>query len=221
MIAIPALPGPDGELGTDDDIPDPDGEPRIRWIPTSVLDALTALTLPQTAGGLLELANLCFAGENTEGASPTEINQAVSAVNELFDGCALIVACERGEIWSANVVADHTTEDDVDVLEGSGAPTSGVPADFEFSVTSPINRSSMISFNAPERSRVDVAVFDAGGRIVMKMEDRIVGAGYNSFPLGIERVGRMSAGVYFVRVQVTGMETGRRFGRAQKMIVLR
>lgn len=143
------------------------------------------------------------------------------AVNELFDGCALIVACEDGEIWTASVVADHTNENDFDVLEGTGAPTSDVPAGFEFSVTSPINRSSMISFNAPERSRVDVAVFDAGGRMVMKMEDRIVGAGYNSFPLGIEGVGKMSAGVYFVRVQATGMETGRRFGRAQKMIVLR
>lgn len=220
MIAVPALPGPDGELGTDDDIPDPDAEPRVRWIPTSVLDALTALSLPRTAGGLLELANLGLAGENTEGAGVTDINQAVSAVNELFDGCALTIACEDGDFWFATG-AEPPPGNEGDEPEPPVSPDPRAAVDFELSVTSPVSRSTTISFTVPERSRVEVALFDASGRLVMKTEDRTVPAGLNRLPLDMDSGRRTAAGVYFVRVQVTGLETGRRLGRAQKMILVR
>jgi hypothetical protein len=221
MIAVPALPGPDGILGTEDDVPDPNAEPRIRWIPESVLDALSALSLPQTAGGLLELANLGLAGEDTEGAGPSGINQAVSAVNELFDDCALTVACEDADIWFADVVADPSSGEEPQASEVTLAEDPEPPVEFELSVTSPVKGSSTISFAVPERSRVEVALFDASGRMVMRMEDRTVPAGLTRLPLDMDSRRRMPAGVYFVRVQATGLETGRRIGRAQKMILVR
>jgi hypothetical protein len=217
MIAVPALPGPDGILGTDDDIPDPDAEPRIRLIPTPVLDALTILTLPHTAGGLLELANLGLAGEDTEGAALSEINQAVSAVNELFDDCALVIACEEGDVWFAGFVEAPATGDDIPAGWEPVDPTSENAGE----VDSNADGSSMISFSVPERSRVEIAVFDVSGRMVMKMEERTVEAGMTRLPLGVENERRMSSGVYFVRIQATGIETGRSFDRAQKLILVR
>jgi hypothetical protein len=219
MIAIPALPGPDGILGTDDDVPDPNAEPRVRWISESVLDALSILPLPQTAGGLLDLANLGLAGEDTKGAGLSEINHAVSAVNELFDDCALTIACEDADIWFAAVVADPTSEPQASEVTMEQQPEAAV--EFELSVTSPAKGVSTISFIVPERSRVEVALFDASGRMVMRMEDRTVASGLTRLPLDMESGRKMPAGVYFVRVQATGLETGRRLGRAQKMILVR
>ncbi len=221
MIAVPALPGPDGILGTEDDIPDPDAEPRIRWIPTAVFDALTDLTLPHTAGGLLELANLGLAGENTEGAALSEINQAVSAVNELFDRCALIIACEEGDVWFAAFVGGPGADDDTPTGWEPADPISEKAGDFNVSITSNADGSSVMSLNLPERSWVEIAVFDVSGRMVMEMEDRTVEAGLTILPLGAENERRMSSGVYFVRVQATGVETSRRYNGAQKLIVVR
>lgn len=94
-------PGPDGLLGTDDDVDNPgdDGvfgtadDQRSISIPQSVLSALTALGLPQTVGGLLELANRGIAGQNTAGASIPSLNDAVDGINNLFDGCRRLIGC--------------------------------------------------------------------------------------------------------------------------------
>jgi len=59
-------------------------------IPGSVLTALDTLGLPKTVGGLLELANLALAGQNTDGASLGDIHSAVGAINEAFDECRFL-----------------------------------------------------------------------------------------------------------------------------------
>jgi hypothetical protein len=221
MIAIPALPGPDGEIGTEDDIPDPNAEPRVRRIPESIFDALTIIGQPHTVGGLLELANLGLAGLSTEGAGLADINQAVSAINELFDDCALVIACEDGDVWFADVVADPGSGIEPPVIEEVISHVPQPRADFGLSVTSPVHRSSVISFTVPERSRVSVALFDVSGRMILSVMDDVVGPGQTTVPLDIANRREMPSGVYFVRVQATGLDTSRRLGHVQKMIVVR
>ncbi|MCX7993888.1 MAG: HYR domain-containing protein, partial [Fimbriimonadales bacterium] len=89
------LPGPDGLFGTPDDYPDPMALPRCVTLPPSVLTALDNLGLPRTVGGLLELANRALAGHPTGGASLSDINSAVDALNRAFDGCKLMVECRN------------------------------------------------------------------------------------------------------------------------------
>jgi hypothetical protein len=102
MATQSALPGADGLLGTSDDIrnPGPDGalgtsdDPIITVnIPLSVTTALTALGLPRTVSGLLELANRGLAGESTGGASLGDVNAAVNAINVGFDRCRFLLSC--------------------------------------------------------------------------------------------------------------------------------
>jgi hypothetical protein len=221
MIAIPALPGPDGILGTDDDIPDPDAEPRFKWISTAVLDALTASGLPQTAGGLLELANMCLAGEDTDDAAVYEISHAVSAVNELFDDCALVMACENGDVWFAGFAAGPATVNELRPADPIPAPSGGGSAALCLTVSPNVNGSSTISFTVEERSRLEVEVFDVSGRRVMRLQERMVGTGLVSLPLVIEKNGRVSSGVYFVRVRTAGAETGSSLSAVEKMVVVR
>jgi hypothetical protein len=215
MITIPAVPGPDGY------VPDPSAEPRVRWIPASVLDALTDLNLPHTAGGLLNLANMALGRQNTAGAGMSDINEAVSAVNELFDGCALVIACEDGDVWFASAVADPGMGTEAPVLEDMVAPAPHAAVEFGLSVTSPVRGSSVISFEVPEKSHVTIAMFDASGRMVMAVMDGVVGRGRTTLPLDVDSKSDLPSGVYFIRVQATGLDTGGRLGRVQKMIVLR
>jgi hypothetical protein len=221
MIAIPALPGPDGVFGTGDEIPDPDGEARIMWIPVEVLDALTALGMDHNVGNLLELANLGLAGEGTEDANLNHINRAVSTINELYDNCALVIACEDGDYWFASVVADHGSGGEELMNEEVAAPAPQSAIDYGLSVTSAIQRSSRISFIVPERSRVKLAMYDVSGRLVLNVMEDTVGAGTTTIPLAIEGRKSLPSGVYFLRMQATGEDTGRRFGRVQKMILVR
>src|SRR5262249_10201981 len=58
--------------------------------------ALKNLNLPQTVGGLLDLANKALAGDtNLGGASIANINDAVDAINRGFDGCRFLVSCAK------------------------------------------------------------------------------------------------------------------------------
>jgi hypothetical protein len=102
MTTQAALPGPDGLFGTSDDVrnPGPDGalgtsdDPIITVnIPLSVTTALSALGLPRTVSGLLELANRGLAGEATGGASLGDVNAAVNAINVGFSGCRFLLRC--------------------------------------------------------------------------------------------------------------------------------
>jgi hypothetical protein len=103
MRTAGVLPGPDGCLGTADDVTDllgPDGDPNTPdhlltvTIPASVLQALTSLGLDWTVGGLLELANRALAGDpQLGGASLSDINSAVDAINVGFDECRVVVDC--------------------------------------------------------------------------------------------------------------------------------
>ncbi len=93
--------GPDGLHGTADDAPDagPDGifgtadDVLTVSISSHVFDALATQGLPLTVGGLLELANRALAAQATPGATLSEINGAVDAINRGFDECRMLIDC--------------------------------------------------------------------------------------------------------------------------------
>jgi hypothetical protein len=101
------------------------------------------------------------------------------------------------------------------------APSGGGSAALCLTVSPNVNGSSTISFTVEERSRLEVEVFDVSGRRVMRLQERMVGTGLVSLPLVIEKNGRVSSGVYFVRVRTAGAETGSSLSAVEKMVVVR
>lgn len=69
------------------------GGTKTVHVPADVITALGSLGLPVTVGGLLELANRGLARQRTDVASLSEINDAVSAINEGFDECRELIDC--------------------------------------------------------------------------------------------------------------------------------
>lgn len=84
-----ALPGIDGKCGTEDDIP-VFTSLLTETIPQSVLTAMNSLYSSASVYNLFDLANRALGGLSTGGATLKEINAAVSAINEGFDGCRFI-----------------------------------------------------------------------------------------------------------------------------------
>jgi hypothetical protein len=97
------LAGADGLKGTADDVL-VGGDIQMFNIPASVLTALSSSALginDNTVKGLLELANRGLAGLPTDGASLSDINEAVDAVNRGFDECRELTNCS-----TSTVIAD-------------------------------------------------------------------------------------------------------------------
>jgi hypothetical protein len=76
----------------------------------------------------------------------------------------------------------------------------------------PITGSAVLSYSLPVAGRVRLGVFDITGRLVMRMVDGSVSAGYHSVTWhGTDQGGqRIASGVYFVRLEAAGDSRTRR-----------
>jgi len=110
MTTRTLLPGPDGCMGTADDVPDllgPDGDPQTPdnlitiTLSERVIASLNELTyanqmtMGQTIGGLIELGNLSLTGAPTWTATADDISAALDAVNVVFEGGREMVECRH------------------------------------------------------------------------------------------------------------------------------
>lgn len=93
MVSRDLLPGPDGCIGTADDVPDMGGPLVTVTIDAAVMSSLTSLSLPQNISGVLELGNRALAGMSTGTATLSQVSSAVDSINILFDECRELVSC--------------------------------------------------------------------------------------------------------------------------------
>jgi hypothetical protein len=243
MITVPALPGPDGQLGTADDVPDA-SNPNFYSMPQAVLDALKTLGLRDSVGGLAELANLGLAGAIPAEVpvSLSQIEAALNAIVLLTHDCALVIECEypgppggkddeplfSGPGGRKPVIADpsdpaetiRTSSGELADAASGTLPGVAAPANAYLNSTNPVRRSTTIRFGMPEAGRTRIVVYDVRGRAVANLVDRTVAAGHHAVDLNIGRHAGMSAGVYFVRME-SESETGDRFSRTRKIVVIR
>jgi PKD repeat protein len=94
------LAGADGLKGTADDVLVA-GDIQMFNVPASVITALSSAALginDSTVKGLLELANRALAGLPIGGATVSDVNDAVDAVNRGFDECRLPANCATSPI---------------------------------------------------------------------------------------------------------------------------
>jgi hypothetical protein len=164
-------------------------------IPADVLTALSNLGLPDDVGGLLELANRALAGLPTGGATVTQINDAVDAINNVFDECATLIFC--GE-----------APPPVNLGISAASAAKAVPFDFalEQNYPNPFNASTRIGFTLAEDAMVDLAVYNVLGQRVATLMEGLQSAGQHEVVWnGATDHGRtVATGVYFYRLAVAG-----------------
>jgi hypothetical protein len=157
--------------------------------PSSVITYLTNAA-NVTVGGLLELANRALAGEAV-GVSLTDINDAVDAINNRFDGCKS-AACTDGSVIGAGL---GTTVEKF------------VPTEYALfqSYPNPFNPIATIRFDIPTASVVTLNVYNILGQVVATLvEGEYREAGRYDVKFDGSRVG---SGVYFYRISAGSFQS--------------
>jgi predicted transposase YbfD/YdcC len=201
--------GPDGAPCTDDDIVNPDTTAPVETnlIPQSVLTALSILHLSPDVDGLLELANraLAYGVDSTGGATLSQINMAVDAINEAFDECRFVTYC--------GAVRPIIT------LSKGAQSSASVPTEFTVSQNypNPFNPVCMIAYALPTDCQVRLDIYNILGQKVRVLVDEYQSAGYKSVTWdGKDDHGQeLASGVYFYR-----LEAGN-FTQARKMVLMK
>jgi hypothetical protein len=210
----PALPGPDGLLGTSDDVLDASGPIGHYEISQSVLDAVANLGLWPTVKGLWDLANRALGGANTAGATLSEINNAVDAINRGFDGCRFIVECVSKQSPPPNPFASSQAGGE----EPSGLGTP-VPTEFRLgqNYPNPFNPSTRITIAVPLATPWNLTVYNVAGQPVRRFEGVSDGPAFVNVDWdGTDSHGRpVATGIYLYRVQAGT------FTDVKKMILLK
>jgi hypothetical protein len=211
-----ALPGPDKLLGTEDDVLDADSPIGHYSISPAVLQAISKLGLWPTVKGLYDLANRALAGASTEGATLSQINNAVDAINTGFDGCRFIVDCPApgGKGSNTDLFAQS---------QGAGGPpadlSANLPDRFQLGQNhpNPFNPTTRITIAVPEAVRWELAVYNVAGQLVRRFEGSTGGAEFVTVEWdGRDARGRpMATGVYLYRVQAGT------FTDVKKMVLLK
>jgi hypothetical protein len=170
-------------------------------ISADVLDALDNLALPGDVGGLLELANRALAGLPTGGATIQQINDAVDAINNVFDECAVLISC--GEL---------------PLTRGGGATgakvSTSVPGDYvlEQNYPNPFNAATTISYGISEEGQVELAIFNIlGQRVATLVNEHRAPGNYTVTWTATNDHGRaVASGMYLYRLtSAAGTQTKR------------
>jgi hypothetical protein len=103
----------------------------------------------------------------------------------------------------------------------------GLDLPTEFSLASaypnPFNPETIISYALPELSNVRLEIFNALGQKVFTLVDDVESAGTRSVTwFGVDDRGNpLSSGMYIYRITAEGLDTGERFSKCEKMLLIR
>jgi hypothetical protein len=113
----------------------------------------------------------------------------------------------------------RTTEDPA-LTDGA---RTGVPMAFALAVNSPnpVYERTSIRYAVPEQSRVSLTIHNLRGQVVAVLEDGVVRPGYHSREWSTAGGAPIASGVYFYKMEATGLATGTVFTQMQKMVVIR
>jgi len=87
----------------------------------------------------------------------------------------------------------------------------------------PFNPNTIIKFDLPARSQVEVSIYDVNGKLVKKLINDQKEAGYHSVEWnGTDAYGRkVSSGIYFYRISAKNLRNGSEFIQTKKMVLLK
>jgi hypothetical protein len=210
----PARPGPDKLYGTEDDFVDDTAPIGHYQIPSSVLSAISQLNLWPTVKGLWDLANRGLGGGYTAGATISEINNAVDAINRGFDGCRFIVECTAKSNSFPNIYAGSEIEGEPSALLDASLPkTFHVGQNYP----NPFNPTTRVSFSVPLATPWTLSIFNVSGQLVRRFEGSTGGPAFVDVDWdGRDSRGRpVASGVYLYRTRAGA------YADVKKMILLK
>jgi hypothetical protein len=187
---------------------------QVVEISQSVLNALSNLSLPNTVGGLLELANRALGGGATGGASLSEINGAVDAINVGFDECRYVVGCSPTP-FGGTAFGRIEGEEIGNAIPEAYALAANFP--------NPFNPTTSINFDLPEASVVKLVVFNIIGQEVATLVDGVVEAGYRQVSWNANSGSgyALPSGIYLYRISARSVTSGEQFQQVRKMVLMK
>ncbi|UCG50815.1 MAG: T9SS type A sorting domain-containing protein [Candidatus Latescibacterota bacterium] len=210
----PALPGPDGLYGTEDDVLNTNAPIGHYTIAPSVLAAITELGLWPTVQGLYDLANRALGGGYTAGATIPEINNAVDAINRGFDGCRFIVECNSKTSSLPDLRGGSESDDAVPV-----EPVVNLPTRFDLgqNYPNPFNPNTRITIAVPEAVSWTLHIYNVAGQLIRRFHGSTSGPAFVDVNWdGRDTSGRpVATGMYLYRVKAGG------FTNVKKMILIK
>ena len=143
------------------------------------------------------------------------MNYAVNSINIGFDECRFLINCSGAGL--ANRISS-TAKADQEVAE-----TTLLPIKFELhsNFPNPVRNATSFGLDLPERSQVNLGVYDVLGRKVATLLDEEVDAGFQTVAWSLKRTGDVSPGVYFYRVDAVGLESRQHFSQTRKLLVVK
>ncbi len=177
----------------------PNGSVSIHTIPQSVLNYLGT---NNTVLDLYNLANLSLAGLAPPQPNRSHINQAVSAINEAFDGCRALVGFT--DIPPSTRKTDEA-DDDLSFGEDYQGELEATAMNI---IPNPFGASTNVSFMLAETKQLKVEVIDMTGRLVRVLfngtaeQDIAYITQFDS--------GNLSNGMYIVRLSTEDLSVQKR-----------
>lgn len=164
------------------------------YIPREVFRALTALSYDHDVDGLLRLANRALGGGTRGGATFSQINCAVDAINRLFDECRTLIYC--GEKICHPEMVDLSPSSMAKVAESEGVTTG-----LSQNSPNPFNASTQITFTLSEPTDIDLSVYNILGQKVITLDRGYTEEGTHTVIWdGRDSHGQtVATGVYFYR----------------------
>jgi hypothetical protein len=186
-------------------------------IPSDVLSALSNLALPQTVGGLLELANRALADWDRGGASFSEINAAVDAINRAFDECKRVAVCSAALASAPS--RSNNARYNTDEAQATRIAELDLPKKFELkqNYPNPFNPNTHITLALPEASSWILNIYNVSGQLVRSYQGNSGGPAF----IHVEWDGRdaygqpVATGVYLYKANAGN------FTAVKKMVLLK
>ncbi len=129
-----------------------------------------------------------------------------------------------GEKWLTGAFIDGVLFGDTTLLSIDGS-FQVIPNSFALlpPYPNPFNPITTIKIDIPERSHIELIVFDLSGRVVTELVNKNINAGtYNTVWNGKDSNGRqVSSGVYIYTLTAKSQETGKMFTQSNKMVLLK
>jgi len=180
-----------------------------------VLDALSDLGLQGDVAGLLELANRGLAGEPTGGASISQINQAVDAINRGFDKCRFLTCCGEDCLPDLAFALFNSNENEDD----QETEAANIPKEFSLSQSypNPFNPACVIKYALPKDCQVTLNIYNILGQKVTVLVDEYQSAGYKSvrWNANDHQGQELASGIYFYMIKAGD------FVQTKKMLLIR
>jgi hypothetical protein len=196
--------------------PDPNSAKTFS-IPQSVLSALGA---NNTVANLFAFASSVLGGGNRNGASLSDINAAVDAINRGFDERRSIAPPVPNTTVSAE---GETVVEESD--ESASAAIVELPKEFglDSNYPNPFNPSTTIRYAMKEDGVVKLAIYNILGQNVATLVNGVVSAGYHQITWNAVNDGGedLPSGIYFYRLEVKPFSGGEGFVQSKKMLLMK